>query len=796
MKKLIAQKTTDFRAKLAGLSGKPLLFCIFLSAVMITICSTCSFLFATNSWVDANCLFTVGRSMFHGQVLYRDIIDHKGLYIYTINILGYLFSHRSFFGMYLVEILFFSVFLYVSYRSLRIYVSRHTALCLLPLLAAVAAACNSFDRGCSAEEFVLPMAAACIYFMLRYLDSGCDETRMDWNILLINGILAGIVLWMKYTMLGLWFGFMAMVFFLMLSKKQVKRAFLSCLVFLGGMAAASLPALLYFGINGALEDCWNIYFYDNIFLYTSEKPSLADRFSSMRNHYLRQSKGNPLVTLSVWGGILRNIVSLPAGAETSGQMHRRPILPDAPRQNNLLCRLALPVMYLFLLLGIYWGGKNFWYYFLITVPFALLGFIALGTFWERTGRQYFQTGRKPVLLLTGLTALSVIWAWFHCNNASLHLGKWEDTEQYQFARIMEQSEHPTLQVYDFFDLGFYNTLDIVPTCPYFTLFDQPKLLEAAREAQYDTVWHKKVEYVVCWNTVPSFIRDRYHPAAYHEETGHILLRRDEGQCYTTTFAGQENGRPIATADCMDWHCISSGQDIVLEGILPCPVTSGELKITTDIPETGRLPEFQVAGPNGDFTPVQVSDSVDISGTRSVLLTFPDTQLTRIRIIPDQTDGSWQTRIDIMTSEPWDTPLYESPIAKPLGHENSAASYLTMDSNIDTGWHTETAQTKGQVFDLILDQPYAGICGVKLTPDPRNEKYVRALQIHSTPDNENWSLLDSWSENQTDFFFDPETTCMLRLITGDIPEGTAEEWAINEVYLWKLLPTEEAGQLPR
>lgn len=38
--------------------------------------------------------------------------------------------------------------------------------------------------------------------------------------------------------------------------------------------------------------------------------------------------------------------------------------------------------------------------------------------------------------------------------------------------------------------------------------------------------------------------------------------------------------------------------------------------------------------------------------------------------------------------------------------------------------------------------------------------------------------------------------MLRLITGDIPEGTAEEWAINEVYLWKLLPIEEAGQLPR
>lgn len=258
MRKLIAQKSAFLREKLAGLSGKPILFCIFLSAIMITICSTCSFLFATNGWVDANCLFTVGRSIFHCKVLYRDIIDHKGLYIYVINILGYLLSHRSFLGMYLVEIVFFSIFLYFSCQSLRLYVSQHTAVRLMPLLAAT--------------------AAACIYFMLRYLNSGCNEALMGWRTLLINGILAGIVLWLKYTMLGLWFGFMAMVFFLMLSKRQVKRAFLSCLVFLGGMAAATIPALLYFGINGALKDCWNIFFMIIFFFIPRKKSAFPTVF--------------------------------------------------------------------------------------------------------------------------------------------------------------------------------------------------------------------------------------------------------------------------------------------------------------------------------------------------------------------------------------------------------------------------------------------------------------------------------------------------------------------------------------
>ena len=74
----------------------PLFYCLVLGTVMITISSTCSFLFATNSWSDVNCIFTASRCMVHGRVLYRDVMDHKGFYLYIINILGYLISRRSF----------------------------------------------------------------------------------------------------------------------------------------------------------------------------------------------------------------------------------------------------------------------------------------------------------------------------------------------------------------------------------------------------------------------------------------------------------------------------------------------------------------------------------------------------------------------------------------------------------------------------------------------------------------------------------------------------------------------------
>ena len=63
---------------------KQIIYCTFLSVIFITLCSKCSFLYGFNEWVDTNCLFTVGKSMMNGKVLYKDIFDHKGPLIYLL----------------------------------------------------------------------------------------------------------------------------------------------------------------------------------------------------------------------------------------------------------------------------------------------------------------------------------------------------------------------------------------------------------------------------------------------------------------------------------------------------------------------------------------------------------------------------------------------------------------------------------------------------------------------------------------------------------------------------------------
>lgn len=494
----------------------PLFYCLVLGTVMITISSTCSFLFATNDWSDVNCIFTASRSMVHGRVLYRDVMDHKGFYLYIINILGYLISRRSFFGLYVMECLFFSAFLFASYCSLRLCLSRFTSVCLLPLLGAFVSGCAAFEAGGSTEEFVLPLAAVTIYSMLRYVKTGCGRFGMNGKLIFLNGVLAGVVFWMKYTMLGLWFGFMAMAFFLMLSKKEVKQAFLSCLVFLAGMAAASAPPLLYFGLNGALRDCWQVYFYNNLFLYPTISPDLYRHFHSMCSLWLRHGRENPMAAVFVVGGLAWTLFFLSGGRE---------------RKRDISClirRCTFPVMYLCLVTGIYWGTRDFGYYYLITAPFMVLGLLALGGGVEWVLARFKTTGIKRNMTVICVAALSVAWNWFAGSNADVRLKRWEDTEQYQFVSIMERSENPTLQVYGFMDRGFYNALDIIPAAKYFTFinFTEEQMPEMYAQ-QREIVWNQEVEYVICRQEIPAFILERYDPVSYREDSELTLLKRKE-----------------------------------------------------------------------------------------------------------------------------------------------------------------------------------------------------------------------------------------------------------------------------
>ena len=85
-------------------------FLLLFAVLIITLFSTCSFLYPLNPWDDANVYMTIGNAMLGGKDLYVDIFDHKGPVLYLMHEMAAMLSRSSFVGIYLIEIVcrFFS----------------------------------------------------------------------------------------------------------------------------------------------------------------------------------------------------------------------------------------------------------------------------------------------------------------------------------------------------------------------------------------------------------------------------------------------------------------------------------------------------------------------------------------------------------------------------------------------------------------------------------------------------------------------------------------------------------------
>ena len=266
--------------------------------------------------------------------------------------------------------------------------------------------------------------------MLRYFQSE-DTGHMTYKVVFLNGILAGCVLWIKFTQLGFWIAWMGLVFFSLILKKDYKQAFLSCLVYLGGMAVTALPWILYFGVNHAISNWLTTYFYDNIVLYAKHM-TLWDKIFSVCTSFGKDVAQNPLAMFLIILGLVR------FGCQKKYFRSR-------------FGRLAVWISFLTLYIMIYIGGVRYDYYMLIAVPFTLLGVI--------TVVDCFQEIKWPswlcVLLATGYVILA--------SNVLPYYGKSKsDYPQYQFADIIHQTPGATLLNYGFIDQGFYFASGIEP----------------------------------------------------------------------------------------------------------------------------------------------------------------------------------------------------------------------------------------------------------------------------------------------------------------------------------------------
>jgi len=421
---------------------KELLYCFFLALSFLFICSKNSPIYPMNDWPDVDCIFTVGKSLNHGAVLYRDIFDHKGPILYFIYAIAALISETSYIGLWLIEIFAMTGFLFYSLKCVSLFTEhmKYTAV-LLPVFALLVFTTNAFSHGGSTEELCLLPLTYSLYYFLRILN---DKEIKPIEHLLAGGCV-GVIFWMKYTIVGMYIGAYLTLLVLVIIKKDLK-GFLNMLKNFGGFLIITACVLLYFAANGALMDLWEVYFYGNIFLY-GEAASLSEKIIFAVATIAGTSMVNKLLFIPMYLGFLWMVIK--------------------KKKESIFCIASYATAGIFIFFG-----SAYYYYSLVLAAFSFLvlyiGCEALAFICK--GKELI-SGNKATVLVT--TIVCFILSYFLSGNTYLLQYEKEDMPQYKFAKIIASVEDAKVLNYHFLDGGFYFAADYLPENKYFYFSNLP-----------------------------------------------------------------------------------------------------------------------------------------------------------------------------------------------------------------------------------------------------------------------------------------------------------------------------------
>ena len=242
----------------------PIVF--ILAFIVMLICSPCSLLRKSTSAVDVNCFIACAKYMWDGKVVYRDFFEQKGLVLYLIYCVIYLFPN-PFHGAFLVELVSIWVFLFYADKTLGVITSDEKIVRFLILVIVTINRCGLILIGTynQTEGYSMPIIMYVIYLMTKYILKHEQVKKYQWFLL---GLFSGLIFWAKFPVLIYAVPIFLVFLYQYIKEKQINM--LGRMMGFGvlGFAIVSIFAMGYFVLNGAVKNLVDNYFIGNIFGYS------------------------------------------------------------------------------------------------------------------------------------------------------------------------------------------------------------------------------------------------------------------------------------------------------------------------------------------------------------------------------------------------------------------------------------------------------------------------------------------------------------------------------------------------
>lgn len=434
-------KLTTISSKIIG-DKKHLVIISCYIFIFLFFCSKMSPLYPINEWADVNVYFNVGKGMFSGMTLYTDIFDHKGPLIFIIYGLGSMVSGNSFIGLFIFQIIAWLLAIYSVFLTAKLFVKNTTAF-IITLLTPLAFLSYMYNGG-SAEEMVLLLSIISTYFFVSYfVQTGSKQHNPRY--MFVHGVLTAMVFMIKLNLMLFWFFPLLAIFITLLWKKEYKNFLFNYVAYLAGFMLVTLPIIIYFLCNGALNEAYHVYIELNKQYSNTESYSylITNGFNKLYKEFRVHLVWYIIISIGVFYFPYKFF-------------------------NTWIARVAFMFSGISLFLIIFFPLTFHFYYPLPLFVFAGLGLIAIGTILEK----YIDI-KSSSKLLYFVTAIMLLIAinqrnFFNLGAETLLRQREPDGPHFQFRSEIMKEKNPTLLNIAFGEgNSLFTTTGITPTEKYF-----------------------------------------------------------------------------------------------------------------------------------------------------------------------------------------------------------------------------------------------------------------------------------------------------------------------------------------
>lgn len=397
--------------------------------------------YAAHHWDDPNCFFTVGRAMLDGKVMYRDIYEQKGPWLYFLHVFCAWISNDSFLGVFFLEIInLFFVFLLVS-KIVELYGYKPLVCTVVATLVGLSFSFSyAMWYGDSVEEFCSTFYLYLLYITIKNIKQSKKYSALEFILI---GAMIGLAFWSKFTLVAIYVGWFAYFIWRSVRRKEGVQICWAILYMLCGFLIISLPCILYFVINGALKDLMVVYFYNNLFLYSNSK-GIFYTIGLFFLNILKTLGCNLQYTLPAVFGVIWFAL------KKTGE-------------EKFFLLWILPIT----LCVIYVGGRGYPYYGLPVCTFSVFGYVGVLEILEKLKKEQ----HKKIIKLSSVALMiccCCVSFFVNGNHRFIFRDKMQSPQHYMAQYMKENGdEDSTLLTWGMLDAGFYLAAGQVPEYKYF-----------------------------------------------------------------------------------------------------------------------------------------------------------------------------------------------------------------------------------------------------------------------------------------------------------------------------------------